>query len=140
MRATVLAESSLYFIFSPCSLRYSNVLETRGWCRTLPFFCNNFYDITSRFFFYINDGNLCYRCVNVIVHLLYTCQVLVHSSINCVPLMVVTSADSLRAVRHPYNSCSQVSGYHKTSLTPTVKNFPGTTCKGKYQSMVNTKK
>jgi hypothetical protein len=35
-------------------------------------------------------------------------QLLVHSYTNSVPLMVVTSADFLLAVRHPYISCSQV--------------------------------
>lgn len=32
----------------------------------------------------------------------------IHSSTNCVHLMVVTLADILLAVRHPYISCSQV--------------------------------
>ena len=44
MKATVLAETSLYFIFSPGSLCSSNVYRCEsGRCRTLPFFLIFFY-------------------------------------------------------------------------------------------------
>jgi hypothetical protein len=39
-------------------------------------------------------------------------QLLVRSSTNCIPLMVVISADILLAVRHPCISCLQVGRVH----------------------------
>ena len=47
MKATLLEESSLYFIFSPGSLCYSDVYRREsGRCHTLPFFLTFFYHFT----------------------------------------------------------------------------------------------
>ena len=54
MKATVLAESSIYFIFSPDSLHSSNVFRYEsGRCRSLPFVLRFFYNFTFLGFPYI---------------------------------------------------------------------------------------